>query len=154
MDGAYPKTGAAAVPGSAGQGDGRIAAGSSGENGRSRIPSFANGSSELRTIRRDGLPTGRARSIIGGTLASTYAYTTESEGEWFHYKAVNAELRKVANDGRSPDRPVWDYMLTLNDALNRLPDWRPMPGKANLTWRGVNLSKNGQDAYTPGSIHT
>ena len=80
-------------------------------------------------------------------LATTYSYTTEKSG-WHHYRRLNDELRDALDKGRAPAQRVEDYMLTLNDALDRMPD------RAGTFWRGATLSAQEQASYIPGSIHT
>ena len=80
-------------------------------------------------------------------LATTYAYTTE-EAVWSHYRKLNQELRDAFEGQRAPPKRIEDYALTLNDALDRLPD------QAGRFWRNVQMSAAEQAAYSPGSIHT
>lgn len=80
-------------------------------------------------------------------LAAAYAYTAE-ESVWSHYKRVNGELRKAFDENRAPPRRVEDYMRTLDDALDKLPD------VAGTFYRGAQLSAAEKAAYTPGSVHT
>ena len=80
-------------------------------------------------------------------LAATYSYTTEKSG-WHHYRRLNDELRNALDAGRAPAQRVEDYMLTLNDALDRMPD------QAGTFWRGVSLSAAERASYIPGSVHT
>ncbi len=80
-------------------------------------------------------------------LVSTYSYTTEKSG-WHHYRRLNDELRDSFAEGRAPAQRIEDYMLTLNDALDRIPD------QAGTFWRGVTLSAQEQASYIPGSTHT
>lgn len=103
----------------------------------------------------DGLGSGRRKISQGAPrygmtdpeLFSTYSYTTEKSG-WHHYRRLNDELRDAFDAGRAPAQRVEDYMLTFNDALDRMPD------QAGTFWRGVTLSAAEQASYIPGSTHT
>ena len=79
-------------------------------------------------------------------LATTYAHTIE-ESVRSHYRRLNNELREAAKPGTSklPGR-YEDYALTLNGALDKLPD------QAGTFWRGAQLSAAELGEYTPGSI--
>ncbi len=89
------------------------------------------------------------RGMTDPELATTWSYTTEQGGRWYHYDAVNRTLRTHGG----PDQPllpqrVDDYRLTLNDALDRLPD------QAGTFWRGVRLSPAEIASYELGSVQT
>ena len=89
-------------------------------------------------------------------FVSTHTYTTEvsmaqlpqPEQPWFHYRNLSSELKNAFDADRAPPQRVSNYMLTLGNALFRLPD------QAGTFWRGVRLSKSEQATYTPGSVHT
>ena len=86
------------------------------------------------------------RNMTDPELVTTYAYTTE-EAVWSHYARLNAALRDAAKPGGPKvPRRYEDYRLTLNDALDKLPD---QPG---TSWRGANLSREERAEYVPGNI--
>ena len=92
-------------------------------------------------------------------IAARYAYTREwgLDEPWFSYGKVNKELRDAFDEGRDPERRVWNFTRTLNAALDRMPDWRPKRGARKELWRGVHLEREDLKkcaAHKPGSIHT
>ena len=81
-------------------------------------------------------------------LVSAYAYTT-SDRVW-GYRLLNRALREAAQPGgpKVPER-YEAYRLTLNDALDRLPDY-PADGLK----RGTTLNPEGIARYIPGQVVT
>ncbi len=90
----------------------------------------------------------RRHDMTDPELAVTYAYTTE-EPVWSHYKRLNEALRTRGGPGQAAlERRIDDYRLTLNDALDKIPD------QSGRFWRNVDMSAAEQAAYSPGSVHT
>ena len=86
------------------------------------------------------------RGMTDPELVTTYAYTTEHSA-WSHYRKLTRELRDAQKPGASKlPRRYEDYALTLNDALEKLPD------QAGKFWRGAELTANELAEYIPGNV--
>ncbi len=82
-------------------------------------------------------------------LASGYGYTLESRA-WWSYRALNKALREQGAPGQPKlSAKHNDLRRTLNDALDKLPDY---PAKGLR--RGVNLKPDDIARYVPGQIVT
>ncbi len=82
-------------------------------------------------------------------LASSYGYTRESRA-WWSYRALNKALREQGAPGQPKlSAKHNDLRRTLNDALDKLPDY---PAKGLR--RGADLKPDDIARYVPGQIVT